>query len=150
MKLRPRLYKSPFVVVTSKKNSVIVMRLADGFVTARHPDDLFVCSEETKQSPLLAGLDPEVWAILGSKLDKDKLEDLARTDKLPLIYTDRILEKPSRPTTWALAKQKKTLENAYLEKEDDSETDPLEDSILHDLQKEVRFDLPGFKPKGES
>ena len=145
MKLRPRLYKSPFVVITPQKRSVVVMRLADGFVTSRHPDDLLIYSDKTKDSPLLADMDSEVWEILGSKLDKNKLENLAKTDQLPLIYTDHILEKPTRVTTRSLSKQKKALENAYIEYEGASDEDSLDDAVLQEVPKQVRFDLPGFQ-----
>ena len=149
-KLRPRLIKSPFIVITSKVRSVIVMRLADGYVTSRHPDDLLVYNEKSKDSALFQDLDPEVWAILGQKLDKDKLEELARKDELPLIYTDVIVEKPVGPTTRSLSSQQKKLENAYLESYSD---DDISDSVPLDnppaAPKKVRFDLPGFEENSD-
>ena len=148
-KLRPRLYKSPFVVIASKVSSVIVMRLADSFVTSRHPDDILVYSEKTKKQLMLQDLGPEVWAILGEPLDKDKLESLAKSDQLPLIYTDKILENPTRPVTRSLRKQAKLLENAFIENEEDDELNAY-DSVTASLNdpnntapKRVRFDLPG-------
>ena len=87
---------------------------------------------------------------MGEDLDPAKLEDLAKTDQLPLIYQDRILEKPSRPTTRSLSKQAKLLENAYVEQEEEEADDQnAHDSVTDSLMlpdpsapKKVRFNLP--------
>ena len=143
-KFLPNLIKSPFVVVTSSKNSVTIMRLADSFVTARHPDDILVYDKKKKNSPLLAELGPEIWRILGEPLDEDNLAELARKDQLPLIYTDRIVEKPLRPSTRSLTKRKKELENAYFEEDPDFyDLDSVdEEEGRRSARKQVTFDLP--------
>ena len=69
-KFRPNIMKSPFIVNNSHKNSVSVMRLADSFVTARHPNDIVVYKKELKKSHLFKDLGPEVWDILGAPLDE--------------------------------------------------------------------------------
>ena len=120
------------------------MRLADSFVTARHPDDILVYDKKKKNSPLLAELGPEIWRILGEPLDEDTLAELARKDQLPLIYTDRIVEKPLRPSTRSLTKRKKELENAYFEEDlDFYDLDSVdEEEGRRSARKQVTFDLP--------
>lgn len=100
-----------------------------------------------KDSALFKDLGPEVHAILGEPLDLTNLETLAKTDALPIIYTDKIVERPTRPTTRSLAKKRATLENAYLSSPDSGE---IVDSDNEDersdpaaSRKRVRFDLPG-------
>ena len=148
-KFKSNLIKSPFLVVHSSKNSVTIMRLADSFVTARHPDDIVVYKKNLKTSPLLQDLGPEVWAILGEPLDEKNLAALARKDELPLIYTDRIVDIPLRPTTRALAKRRKELENVYFEEDPDyydlDSVDEEDDSVGQPERKRVTFDLPGFE-----
>ena len=135
-------------MVHSSKNSVTIMRLADSFVTARHPDDIVVYKRNLKTSPLLRDLGPEVWAILGEPLDEKNLAELARKDELPLIYTDKIVEIPLRSTTRALSKRRKELENVYFEEDPDyydlDSADEEDDSARQSERKRVTFDLPGF------
>ena len=144
-KFKSNLIKSPFVVISANKNSVTVMRLADSFVTARHPDDVVVYRKELKDSFLLEDLGKEVWDILGRPLDEEKIAALARKDQLPLIYTDRIVEIPSRPNTRSLAKRRKELENVYFEEDPNFyDLDSAEDTEQNERteRKRVTFDLP--------
>jgi hypothetical protein len=147
-KFRPRIYKSPFVVVAQKPRSIVVMRLADGLVTARHPQDIRVYDDSTKTSDLFKALDPKIIDILGGPLDRQNLERLARADELPIIYTDRILETSGPSTTRSLAKKKAELDNAYFADlfDPDFEDVDEEEEILPSNQsspKRVRFLLPG-------
>ena len=144
-KFKSNLIKSPFVVITANKNSVTLMRLADSFVTARHPDDIVVYRKELKNSPLLRDLGEEVWDILGKPLDEANLAALARKDKLPLIYTDKIVEMPSRPTTRSLAKKRKELENVYFESDPsyyDLDSAEEDNGGTRPERRRVTFDLP--------
>jgi transposase InsO family protein len=146
-KFRPRIYKSPFVVVAQKPRSIVVMRLADGLVTARHPQDIRVYDDSTKTSDLFKALDPKIIDILGGPLDRQNLERLARADELPIIYTDRILETSGPSTTRSLAKKKAELDNAYFADlfDPDFEDVDEEEEILPSNQsspKRVRFLLP--------
>ena len=147
-KFKSNLIKSPFLVVSSSKNSVTLMRLADSFVTARHPNDIVVYKRELKGSPMLQDLGPEVWKILGEPLDEKNLAELAKKDELPLIYTDRIVEMPSRPTTRSLSKKRKALENVYFEEDPnyyDLDSQEEAEEASQQERKRVTFDLPGFE-----
>ena len=95
---------------------------------------------------MLQDLGSEVWRILGEPLTEENLAEVAKKDQLPLIYTDRIVEVPSRPTTRSLSKRRKELENVYFESDPDfydlDSSDKEEDSPP---RKRVTFDLPGFE-----
>ena len=97
----------------------------------------------------LQDLGPEVWAILGEPLDEKNLAALARKDELPLIYTDRIVDIPLRPTTRALSKRRKEVENVYFNEDPDyydlDSADEEDDSARQPERKRVTFDLPGFE-----
>jgi len=119
------------------------MRLADSFVTARHPDDILRYKHSNKA--ILEGLDPDVIASLGPPLTVDKIEMIAKKDSLPLIYTDRIVQAPGRPTTRSLTKRRQTLDNAYTVTDPNYEDVEDEDTGANNFsypERRVKFDLP--------
>ena len=67
------------------------MRLADGFVSRHHPDAMLEYKGKDKIEELHEGMPPEVERFMGKPLSEKSLLDLAKHDRLDLIYVDRQL-----------------------------------------------------------
>ena len=106
-KFRPRYLKSPHVVVSSTKTSVLTMRLADGFVTRHHPDAMIEYKGKEKMPELFEQLPKEVTKFLGEPMTEQKLIELAKEDKLDLIYVDRHLPEREDIVTRSKSKDEK-------------------------------------------
>ena len=104
-KFRPRFLKSPNVVVSSSATSVVTMRLADGYISRHHPDDMLPYKGSQKTPSLHQDLPESVLRLLGKPLSSEALVELAEHDKLDIIYRDNHAPVFSRS-------QKKKLEQA--------------------------------------
>ena len=87
-KFRPRFLKSPNVVVSSSATSVVTMRLADGYISRHHPDDMLPYKGSEKTPSLHQDLPESVLRFLGKPLSSEALVDLAEHDDLDVIYRD--------------------------------------------------------------
>ena len=87
IKFRPVLYKSPYIVITRRGVTAIVMRLTDSFVTRLHLDNL---RKWRPKDEIFGQLPDSVQKIVGRPLSRSSLAQLAREDKLDLLYVDRI------------------------------------------------------------
>ena len=76
-KFQPRFLKSPNVVVSSSATSVVTMRLADGYISRHHPDDMLPYRGSEKTSSLHQDLPESVLRFLGRPLSSEALVDLA-------------------------------------------------------------------------
>lgn len=88
-KFRPRFLKSPNAVISSSTTSVVTMRLADGYVSRHHPDDVLHYRGSEKSPSLHQDLLESVLRFLGKPLSPEALVDLAERDNLEIIYRDR-------------------------------------------------------------
>ena len=84
-KLRPVLYKSPFIVVSTTPSTIFAMRIADGMTVHLHADDVKLYRPHTGQ---FADLPAEMTQILGARLTPESMLKLAQHDELPLLYVD--------------------------------------------------------------
>ena len=87
-KFRPRFLKSPNVVVSSSATSVVTMRLADGYISRHHPDDMLPYKGSEKSPSLHQDLPKSVLRFLGKPLSSEALVELAEHDDLDIIYRD--------------------------------------------------------------
>jgi hypothetical protein len=87
-KLRPRLYKSPFLVVSTGARAATVMRLSDGFQTKIHVDHLRRYT--SKNHALFSQLPQEVLKLLGQPFTPESLAEFARVDTLDLLFLDKL------------------------------------------------------------
>jgi hypothetical protein len=106
IRLRPSLYKSPFVVTDVAANTAVVTRLTDAYSVQLHVDYLTPYKEK---SQMFKDLPTEVVAILGAPLTEEALLRLAEVDELPLIFLDRPVRPPpaGHPVTRAEARRRK-------------------------------------------
>ena len=108
-KFRPRFLKSPNVVVSSSATSVVTMRLADGYISRHHPDDMLPYKGSEKTPSLHQDLPESVLRFLGKPLSSEALVELAEQDDLDIIYRDTHAPVYDKILTRA---QKKKLEQA--------------------------------------
>jgi len=141
-KFHPNLLKSPFLIVSSKPRSVVVMRLADSYITTRYPSDIVRFDEKKKSHEMFKDLSPEVLAIIGKPITAEKLMAISKQDPLDLLYVDRIVEPHTRPSTRSLTKKRDELENAFFSSPDFLDVDSEDDDEAP--AKKVTFDLPGM------
>ena len=87
-KFRPRFLRSPNVVVSSSATSVVTMRLADGYISRHHPDDMLPYKGSEKTPSLHQDLPDSVLRFLGRPLSSEALVDLAEHGDLVIIYCD--------------------------------------------------------------
>ena len=90
-KFRPRFLKSPNLVVSSSATSVVTMRLADGYISRHHPDDMLPYKGSEKTPSLHQDLPESVLRFLGKSLSSEAFVDLAEHDELDIIYRELIL-----------------------------------------------------------
>ena len=111
-KFRPYYLRSPQIVMTSSKTSIVTLRLADNFISRHHPDDAIEYKGNEKDTKLFNSLPQEVLAFLGKPLSKESLTNLAKQDKLDIIYTDRSNPNTEPIMTRSKSQQQKSLEQA--------------------------------------
>ena len=149
-RFRPVMSKSPYIVCEVTPTTVFVMRLVDKFPTTVHVD--FVKKFSAKD-PDFADLPHEVLAILGKPITERKLCELAKVDKLEMVYSETLPTKPGTRsmTRGELARRRAklerlnnrvedlTLEEAQEMEDDDDSGDPTQAASA---PKGVRFTLP--------
>ena len=86
-KLRPVLYKSPYVTLSAAGRAITCMRLTDGFVTRIHADHVRKYSDK---DALFQQLPESTHTLLGQPFTADALKQFARTDTLDLLYLDKL------------------------------------------------------------
>ena len=86
-KLRPVLYKSPYVTLSTAGRAITCMRLTDGVITRIHVDHVRKYSDK---DALFEQLPAETHKLLGQPLTSEALKLFARTDALDLLYLDRL------------------------------------------------------------
>ena len=89
-------------MISGTSTSVVTVRLADGFVSRHHPDDILVYSGGDEQRMQL-GVPEVVWRFLGKPMSEENLKQLARNDNLDIIYEDRRLPERDRVLTRSAA-----------------------------------------------
>jgi hypothetical protein len=121
------LSKSPYIILSISARAITCMRLVDNVVTRVHAD--FV-RKYTAKDPMFLNLPLETHAILGQPLTEESLIKLAKSDQLDILYLDKLPTKvrkarTERPATRAhvLAEQRKILEDAMLDINQDDNTD---------------------------
>lgn len=116
-KLRPNLNKSPFIVLSVGKTTLLVKRLV-GSLTMQGAVDMV--REYKKDSPYFQDLPPEILNIVGKPLTVKSLKELAEKDQLEPLFLDKVLSsKPTPPSTTKQALQREvSLQEALLEDKD--------------------------------
>jgi hypothetical protein len=132
-KFRPKLYKSPFIVLRVGPKRLSVMRLTDNLVMLVHPDRV---RKFSKKDEIFDQLPAEVKLIVGSALTPESLRDLAKIDQLDSLYLDHLMPSPSKPVTRAAAAQGRSQSTS--ESEDDNE-DEDDATLLPSDSKRVTF-----------
>ena len=133
IKLRPRLYKSPFVVLSLTEQVVLVSRLVDGYEVQVHLDYVRkykVGSEQYNKLP------KEVQDIVGLGVNKETFLELAKKDMLPLLYVDRIAAQLEPMVTRGQAARKGRDADA---EPDEEALDESEDDLDPYFKKVVQF-----------
>ena len=144
-KFRPRFLKSPHIVLSCTDTSAVTMRLADGFVSRHHPDDMLQYRGDDKIPELFSELPPSVMEFLGKPLSTDSLINLAKTDRLDPIYVDKVLPTPNVIITRSKSKKKKEkaireVTEILLENDNqDEELDVVKEEVVSAPMKKVKF-----------
>ena len=112
-KFRPYYLRSPQIVMTASRQSVVTLRLSDSFVSRHHPDDLIPYKGNEKDPQLYDSLPPEVLAFLGKPMSATSLVELAKTDSLDIIYSDMALPDKEAPVTRSKTAGRLDLAKAY-------------------------------------
>ena len=130
-KFRPYYLKSPQIVLEAHSTSVLTLRLADGFISRHHPDDILLFNSKTNGSIDFSFVPEPVLQILGRPLSQSSLIELAKNDTLDLIYVDKILPDYEAPNTRQNKRREELIEMTQAiqdqyESEDDSSSEPAE------------------------
>lgn len=150
-KFRPYYQKSPQVVISATETSVVTLRLADGFSSRHHPDDMLEFRSKEKDSGLYDYLPKSVMKFLGQPISSESLKELARTDSLEIIYKNKsspVFEKMrTRSSSRNLDRDTEiaqTVTEMMTEEEESeirNETLPKENSSVPLAPRRVQFDL---------
>jgi hypothetical protein len=146
-KFRPKLFKSPYVVIKVAYNVMVVRRCADNYVTQIRTDD---AKKYRPRTELFQQIPAEMRDIIGRPLDAKVLEDIAKVDTLDPIYKDHLGSEPtSSPLTRNRARAMKDAgeqdEPAELEEygeealENPEEDKDLADAEADDFSKHVSW-----------
>ena len=87
-KFRPYYLRSPQIVLTASSTSAVTLRLANSFISRHHPDDILEYKGNEKDPKLYESLPKEVLAFMGKPMEQSTIKELAKHDKLDIIYTD--------------------------------------------------------------
>ena len=146
-KFRPRFLKSPNIVMASSATSVVTMRLADGYVSRHHPDDMLEFKAFKKDPELYENLPPSVTAFLGKPISAKSLAELASKDQLEMIYKDNVTPAaPSGMTTRRQAKKAKEMADALQLSTSDEIFEDEEQDLENEPSLLVPFKTVSFAP----
>ena len=143
-KFRPRFLKSPNIVVSSSATSVVTMRLADGYISRHHPDDMLPYKGSEKTPSLHQDLPESVLRFLGKPLSSEALVELAENDDLDIIYRDTHAPVYDKILTRAQKKKleqaKELAKNLDMQKNDEEDEDDftVPDSAKNDSSADKR------------
>ena len=132
-KLRPKLSKSPLIILDVHDVVVITRRLADGFEQQHHVNSL---RKFKIKNELFNDLPDEVKEILGGPISSQELQRLAEIDELPLIYRDHV-PASADPGIRTRAQRKEAVQlgnstpsNVHSHGQDSEDDDEADDDLL--------------------
>ena len=144
-KFRPYYLRSPQVVMTATPTSVVTLRLADGFVSRHHPDDMVTYKGDNKPAELYDSLPPEVLSFLGRPLTRSSLLELSKHDQLDVIYDSQMVQESEPILTRSRKEKQLEKEHAY------SLADALNDADYDDTDVDTLLlrQPPHFPPQSQ-